>query len=73
MLFSFWWALYDFDFSQLRGKEDTPYALNSDLYKELEQGKVGETRECSVCLEFEYKKKKYRLVKKCEYRKTEKK
>lgn len=72
MLFAFWWALYEFDFSGLRGKEDTPYALNSDLYKRLELGNVGDTQVCSVCLEFEHNEKIYRIVKKCEYRKTEK-
>lgn len=72
MLFAFWWALYEFDFSGLRGKEDTPYALNSDLYKRLELGNVGDTQECSVSLEFEHNGKIYRVVKRCEYRKTEK-
>lgn len=72
MLFAFWWTLYDFDFAGLRGKEDTPYALNSDMYKELEQGKVGDIKACSVCIEFEHNEKVYRVVKKCEYRKTEK-
>ncbi len=73
MLFAFWWTLYDFDFSKLRGKEDTPYALNSDIYKELEHGEVGYVMECSVTLEFEHNGKIYRVVKKCEYRKTDKK
>ena len=73
ILFAFWWVLYKFDFSKLRGKEDTPYVLNSDIYKKLENSSVGASNSCSVILELEYKKKKYRVHKWCEYRKTEKK
>lgn len=52
MLFSFWWVLYGFDFEDLKGKDATPYSLNSRLYLEVKNG----TREkaiCSVELEFE--------------------
>ena len=38
MLFSFWWVLYGFDFSQLQNKDAAPYALNSDLHRKLENG-----------------------------------
>lgn len=73
MLFAFWWSLYEFDFSSLRGKEKTPYALNSDLYKELENKETGATQMCSVSLKLEHDNKIYIIKKWCEYRKTEKK
>lgn len=38
MLFSFWWVLYGFEFSDLKGKEPTPYSLNSSLYNEVSNG-----------------------------------
>ena len=69
-LFAFWWALYDFDFSSLKGKEDTPYPLNSDLYRELEKASAGAENECSVSLEFEAEGTIYEITKRCEYRKT---
>lgn len=72
MLFAFWWTLYDFNFAELVGKEDTPYALNSDLYKQLEAGEVGDKKECSVCIEFEHNERTYRIVKKAEFRKRDK-
>lgn len=72
LLFSFWWVLYGFDFRTLRGKEDTPYALNCDLYKNLELAKIGDTESCSVIVEFEYEGTVYNIKKICEYRKTEK-
>lgn len=72
-LFSFWWTLYDFDFSTLRNKENTPYAINSALYRELEKSAVGTERSCSVTLEFEENNIPYTLVKHCDYRKTDKK
>ena len=72
MLFAFWWTLYDFDFSRLQGKEQTPYPLNSDLYKKLEQGNVGDEYSCYVVLEFEHSDKTYRMKKTVSYRKTEK-
>lgn len=72
MLFAFWWTLYEFDFSRLQGKENTPYALNSDLYKSLEQGEIGDTKSCSVILEFEHLNVRYRVKKTATFRKTEK-
>ena len=39
MLFSFWWVLYDFDFSKLSGKTQTPYLLNSALHQTLGNSK----------------------------------
>ena len=72
VLFAFWWTLYEFDFSKLRGKENTPYALNSDLYKELERGNIGDERSCHVILEFEHLGVRYRVKKIASYRKTEK-
>lgn len=72
MLFAFWWVLYEFDFSRLRGKEYTPYALNSDLYKLLELGTVREEKKCSVVVEFEHLNIHYRLKKTVIFRKTEK-
>lgn len=64
MLFSFIWVLYGsrngnddsdgiFDFNSLKGKENTAYSLNSDIFHDLEHCSVGETRECSVELKFE--------------------
>ena len=72
LLFAFWWTLYDFDFSNLRGKESTPYALNSDMHKELEQAEPGEERHCSAVVEFEHCNIRYRVKKTATYRKTEK-
>ena len=48
LLFSFRWALYDFDFNTLKGKEATPYALNSDLYRKLYSEKIGSREDCWV-------------------------
>lgn len=53
MLFSFQWVLYGFDFSLLKQKQDTPYSLNSSLHQALERGRAGDSRTCSVELEFE--------------------
>lgn len=71
-LFAFWWTLYDYDFSKLTNKEHTPYALNSELYRELEQSPEGSHQKCSVTLEFEDNGKVYQVKKSCLYRKTEK-
>lgn len=71
-LFAFWWALYDYDFSKLTNKEQTPYALNSGLYRKLEQSKVGASEKCSVTVEFEDDGITYQVKKWCEFRKTEK-
>ena len=54
MLFSFWWVLYDFNFKDLKGKEDTPYSLNSALYRKLENTQQIQRFTCSVELEFEH-------------------
>lgn len=71
-LFSFWWALYGFDFSSLRAKESTDYALNLDLYRELERAAPGTTRTCSVVVEFEHQGTRYEITKKCDYKRGEK-
>lgn len=71
-LFAFWWTLYDFDFSKLINKENTPYALNSGLYRELEASPVGTEYECSVSLEFEENNTTYIVRKWCKFRKAEK-
>jgi len=71
-LFAFWWTLYDFDFSKLTNKENTPYPLNSEAHRRLEQSEEGATDSCSVVLTFEHENVIYEITKKCEYRKTEK-
>lgn len=53
MLFSFWWVLYDFDFSKLSGKTQTPYSLNSALHQALENAKTNMSETCQVELDFE--------------------
>lgn len=62
MLFSFQWVLYDFDFKQLKGKEDTPYALNSTLYQSLCFSNPGDSKTCSVELEFEAAGRTYIMI-----------
>ena len=52
MLFSFWWVLYGFDFEDLKGKDATPYSLNSKLYLDVKNSKT-DNATCSVELEFE--------------------
>lgn len=52
MLFSFWWVLYGFEFSDLKGKEPTPYSLNSSLYNEVSNG-LSKSATSLVELEFE--------------------
>lgn len=54
MLFSFWWVLYGFDFASLKGKESTPYSLNSGLYHELAISKVERSETCWVELKFDH-------------------
>ena len=71
-LFSFWWTLYGFDFSSLRAKESTDYALNLDLYRDLERAEPGTTKTCSVVLEFEHQGVRYEVTKKCDYKRGEK-
>lgn len=71
-LFAFWWALYGYDFSKLTNKENTPYALNSGLYRELEESAAGTSKKCSVVVEFEEEGITYVITRWCIYRKTEK-
>ena len=52
MLFSFWWVLYGFDFEDLKGKDATPYSLNSRLYLDVKNG-AKDSATCFVELEFE--------------------
>lgn len=61
MLFSFWWVLYDFDFSSLKGKESTPYSLNSALYHSLAISKEDRNEECWVEICFEHEGIPYTL------------
>ena len=53
LLFAFWWVLYGFDFRSLQNKEATPYALNCDAYRILEDGTDGLSNSCTVTLEIE--------------------
>ena len=53
MLFSFWYVLYDFDFSSLKEKKATPYALNAQSYLKLKNGDNNDTDNCYVTLTFE--------------------
>jgi len=65
MLFSFQWVLYGFEFNTLKGKESTPYSLNSTLYQELkERGRVGDKKVCTVEMDFESDGVSYRVVRK---------
>lgn len=61
MLFSFWWTLYNFDFSSLNGKQQTPYSLNTALYHKLENSKNNNSESCYVVLEFEEEGVIYRV------------
>lgn len=69
MLFSFWWVLYDFDFRTLKGKEDTPYSINSTLYMDLLNSNVNKQYDVSVQLEFEYENIVYRVKRTETYKK----
>lgn len=73
LLFSFWWVLYDLNFSNMLGKEGTPYAINSDIYKEIKKSPIGTEKSCSVELEFVFNDKVYVIKKICEYKKNDKK
>ena len=61
MLFSFWWVLYDFPFSSLKGKESTAYSLNSGLYHELSVSKEDRSEECWVELKLDHEGTQYRV------------
>ena len=61
VLFSFWWVLYDFDYKNLKNKKFTPYALNSRLYKDLENSSTFKEYAAGVTLEFEHYNKSYRI------------
>ena len=52
ILFSFQWVLYGFDFKTMREKEETPYPLNSSLYRKLELDKHSNSQECFVEMSF---------------------
>ena len=72
MLFSFWWALYGFDFKKLKGKESTAYALNSALYHELNNSDQEKTETCFVELSFEADGVEYTIKRSEEYYKRPK-
>ena len=67
VLFSFWWGLYDLNFKDLQGKQNTSYALNSDLYQALQKSPNGTTEECYVRILFENNGKSYAMTRKCIY------
>src|SRR5690606_2570783 len=54
-LFSIWWAFYpdSLNFNDFTGKEATPYSLNGDLYRQLNNSPIGTRKECFVEIEFE--------------------
>lgn len=64
MLFSFWYVLYDFDFSSLKEKKATPYALNAQSYLKLKNGENNDTDNCYVTLSFENDGKIYTISRK---------
>lgn len=66
ILFAFSWVLYDFDFSTLQNKEDTPYSLNSEVYRKLEKNLEECGDNCWVKVVFIHEGKTYTL-KKTEY------
>lgn len=72
MLFSFWWALYGFDFKKLKGKESTAYALNSALYHELNNTEQEKTETCFVELSFEAEGVEYTIKRSEKYYKRPK-
>ena len=61
LLFSFWYVLYDFDFKSLKGKEDTPYSLNSSLYVDLMNSNEGASHTSTALIEFEHDDIVYRV------------
>ena len=74
LLYAFWWVLFDFDFSKLQNKKSTPYALNSDLYNQMQTDPTITAQSCIVVLEFDYKSKneleRYRIKRTRDYTKT---
>ncbi|MBP1910472.1 DNA sulfur modification protein DndD [Methanolobus bombayensis] len=64
LLFAFSWVLYDFDFSTLQNKEDTPYSLNSEIYRNLEKNIEECCDDCWVKVVFSHEGKTYTLKKK---------
>lgn len=69
ILFAFWWLLYGFNFRQLKNKEATPYALNSSLYKALQNGSISDAQ-CSVEAEIEDAGTRYIVKRTAQYKKT---
>lgn len=59
MLFSFQWVLYGFDFKNLREKDETPYALNSTLYHQLEVDRHAPSVDCWAELSFTHNGREY--------------
>lgn len=59
MLFSFQWVLYGFDFKNLREKDETPYALTSGLYHQLEIDRHSPSVDCWAELSFTHKGTEY--------------
>ena len=70
MLFSFWWVLYGFDFKKLKGKENTPYALNSAFYHNLQNTNDAKEAHCGVDLVFEADGTEYTVKRREKYTKT---
>lgn len=54
LLFSIFWVLYDFDFKNLKNKENTPYSLNEKLYNSVLY-KTSLEESCSVTLDVHVK------------------
>ena len=69
ILFAFWWVLYGFNFKSLKNKEATPYALNSSIYKEIQNGSR-ESANCSVQVEIEDAGVTYVVERTAEFKKT---
>ena len=70
LLFAFSWVLYDFDFTTLQNKEDTPYSLNSEMYRKLEKSLEECSDNCWVKLVFSHGGKIYTLKKTEHYEKV---
>lgn len=70
MLFSFWWALYGFDFKKLKGKENTAYSLNSALYHNLQNSEDQKEEICGIDLVFEAEGTEYTVKRREKYTRT---